>query len=87
MERPEGLLTLLIVVVIAGFLGVAIGVAVLIRDTVLLIQKRHENGLRFSLLTLLIGTTIVATVLGLAAYVLGRSFPSAYQQDDRHRQN
>jgi hypothetical protein len=79
MERPEELLTLLIVFVIAGFVGVAIGIAVLIRDTTPLIRKTREAGIRFSLRTLLIGTTVVATVLVLAVYVLGQPFPSTHQ--------
>ncbi len=68
MERPEDMLIFLIVIVLTGFVGVAIGISVLIRDTTAAIQKSHENGIRFSLRTLLIATTLVAVVLGLAVY-------------------
>jgi hypothetical protein len=73
MERPEELLAIVIVVAIVGLVIVATALVVLIGATGDLIQKSQENGIRFSLRTLLIATTVFAVLLGLAAMMLGGS--------------
>jgi hypothetical protein len=70
MERPEQLLIDLMPSATVAFLVVAAGVALLIRATTAKIH--NANGMRFSLRTLLIATTLVAVVLGAIIYLTRR---------------